>query len=351
GMWTSYRSQKFKWAFPFGHGLSYTTFAYGEPKAVMGGRSGGCGKAVCVRVDVSNTGAVSGREVVQAYLRFPGEGAQFPKMLRGFEKTALLQPGAKAEVSLEFSQRDLSVWRPGEGWVPHKHVLVLSSDIRCKLNVTVDSSQKHEAASDHDVAGQSGEHATEDAGKAKAEGTGNDELALYTKGHAAASSQAKRVQFHAAKAEGEADDEAEADDDANAGDEAKDGAKAGGKGRSRLALHAKDRSAASSRARHLQADGKGHGKLAPHAKDRSAASGRAGHLQAHQGKAAGAGQHRPGADAAARRRDHGAAGGRPAARAAGRERHGKPSAGGRSAAKPRARAQHGAAARGGAREE
>jgi beta-glucosidase len=143
GMGTSYRSTQFKWAFPFGHGLSYTTFTFGEPEASLGsGDSDDCEKAVCVRMAVTNAGAFSGREVVQAYLKFP-ERPGFPTMLRGFQKTGLLQPGKSTEVSLEFSQRDLSIWRPGNGWVPQSQFIILigssSKDIRHMLNVTVPS--------------------------------------------------------------------------------------------------------------------------------------------------------------------------------------------------------------------
>jgi len=141
GLGTSYRSKQFKWAFPFGHGLSYTTFSYGEPEAFLGGSgSDDCDKAVCVRMALSNTGAFAGREVVQAYLQFP-ERSGMPVMLRGFQKTSLLKPGKSTEVSLEFSPRDLSIWRPGNGWVPQSQFIILigssSKDIRHMLNVTV----------------------------------------------------------------------------------------------------------------------------------------------------------------------------------------------------------------------
>jgi len=146
GIWTSYRSPQFKWAFPFGHGLSYTTFAYGEPEAFLGGgyekqRSNDCDAVVCVRMPVSNTGAVAGREVVQAYLQFPRDTG-YPMLLRGFQKTGLLQPGTNTEVSLEFTLRDLSLWvLESSGWVPQAQFVILigssSKDIRRMLNVTV----------------------------------------------------------------------------------------------------------------------------------------------------------------------------------------------------------------------
>jgi beta-glucosidase len=146
GIWTSYRSPQFKWAFPFGHGLSYTTFEYGEPEAILGDgnekrRSNDCDAVVCVRMPVSNTGAVAGREVVQAYLQFPRDTG-YPMLLRGFQKTGLLQPGTHTEVSLEFTQRDLSLWMlESNGWVPQGQFVILigssSKDVRRMLNVTL----------------------------------------------------------------------------------------------------------------------------------------------------------------------------------------------------------------------
>jgi beta-glucosidase len=144
GIWSSYRNGYFKWAFPFGHGLSYTTFAYDEPEAFLGGTGGDdCEKVVCVRMQVSNTGAFAGREVVQAYLQFDDDTG-FPMILRGFQKTELLQPGKSAEVSLDFGLRDLSIWMREYGWVPQPQFIIMigssSKDIRHMLNVTIPNS-------------------------------------------------------------------------------------------------------------------------------------------------------------------------------------------------------------------
>ncbi|CAK0838308.1 unnamed protein product [Prorocentrum cordatum] len=144
GIWNSYRNGYFRWAFPFGHGLSYTTFAYDEPEAFLGGTgSDDCDKVVCVRMQVTNSGAFAGREVVQAYLQFE-QDTGFPMVLRGFQKTEVLQPGRSTEVSLDFGLRDLSVWMREYGWVAQPQFIIMlgssSMDIRRMLNVTIPNS-------------------------------------------------------------------------------------------------------------------------------------------------------------------------------------------------------------------
>jgi len=133
GRATSYRSPTFKAAFPFGHGLSFTSFAYGRPQV---DRSS-CNARACLRLPISNTGKFPGREVVQAYLEFPPEGAVPGRVLRGFRKTRLLQPGESEEVFFAFSARDLSSYRADGGWTPWEHVHVYlgasSADLRQDL--------------------------------------------------------------------------------------------------------------------------------------------------------------------------------------------------------------------------
>lgn len=83
--------------FPFGHGASYTTFTL-APEAVKTE-----GDAVTVRVRVKNTGAYSGKEVVQLYLSKPcGKLDQPYQELAGFQKTRLLAPGAEESVEISF---------------------------------------------------------------------------------------------------------------------------------------------------------------------------------------------------------------------------------------------------------
>jgi beta-glucosidase len=97
-------------AFPFGHGLSYTTFAYGSLRVLSAHQRGG----VTAKVRVRNTGDREGAEVVQLYVGFPPSAGEPPRVLKAFRKVRL-DPGQRATVTLSLDRRDLSVWRGG--WV------------------------------------------------------------------------------------------------------------------------------------------------------------------------------------------------------------------------------------------
>jgi len=102
-------SISFTKGFPFGHGLSYTSFVYSD--LAVQGRS--------VSLTVANAGAVAGREVAQLYLAFPEAAGEPPLLLRGFHRTALLAPGQQERVAFELRERDTSVWDAAEhGWAP-----------------------------------------------------------------------------------------------------------------------------------------------------------------------------------------------------------------------------------------
>jgi len=102
--------------YPFGYGLSYTTFAYSELKAPV--EPVAAGSPVRAEVTVTNTGKISGDEVVQLYLTFPSLPGAPLKALRGFQRVHL-DPGASGIVSFELQPRDLSmVTAAGEIVVP-----------------------------------------------------------------------------------------------------------------------------------------------------------------------------------------------------------------------------------------
>ncbi|KAI9326603.1 glycoside hydrolase family 3 protein [Zopfochytrium polystomum] len=90
--------------YPFGHGLSYTSFAYANLKVTAASRHG-----VDVSVDVTNAGALPGPEVVQLYLGYPAAANEPVKQLKAFEKVNI-KPGATASVSLHVDSFFLPVW-------------------------------------------------------------------------------------------------------------------------------------------------------------------------------------------------------------------------------------------------
>jgi len=97
-------------AFPFGFGLSYTSFAYSGLKA-QGGTS------LDVSFVVRNTGKVAGKEVAQVYLSLPASAKEPPKRLIGWEKVAL-QPGESKTVTLKIDPLYLSVFdEASERWM------------------------------------------------------------------------------------------------------------------------------------------------------------------------------------------------------------------------------------------
>ena len=102
--WFDYK--KIEPMFAFGHGLSYTKFAYGNPSL-----SRGADGSFAVAVKVSNAGKVAGREVVQLYAAYPGTKVErCVKELKGFAKTRLLNPGESEKVKISVSLRDLAYW-------------------------------------------------------------------------------------------------------------------------------------------------------------------------------------------------------------------------------------------------
>mmetsp|Transcript_15096 Transcript_15096/g.38814 ORF Transcript_15096/g.38814 Transcript_15096/m.38814 type:complete len:722 (-) Transcript_15096:234-2399(-) len=129
GMKTSYRSPTFQAAFPFGHGLTYSTFEYLAPEAAP------CKGALCLRLKVRNSGAVAARAVPQLYLQFPPEAKHPSALLKGFQKTGLIAPGDSADVEFRLSDRDLSYYSVATGaWVKAGQVTAQigesSADIR-----------------------------------------------------------------------------------------------------------------------------------------------------------------------------------------------------------------------------
>lgn len=121
--------------FPFGHGLSYTTFSYSEPGAVVDGQD------VTVTVDVTNTGPRSGSEVVQVYVRDVEATLDRPdKELRGFVKVHV-DPDETATVEVHLGPRAFAFWEDGSGWTVEAgtfEILVAASSTDVRGSVTVE---------------------------------------------------------------------------------------------------------------------------------------------------------------------------------------------------------------------
>ncbi len=110
GIFVGYRwadkQKKVKPLFPFGHGLSYTTFEYGKP--TIDSKVMTAGGTLTVKVTVSNTGAREGQEVVQLYISDKKSSLPRPvKELKGFQKIKLA-PGEVREVSFVIDREALS---------------------------------------------------------------------------------------------------------------------------------------------------------------------------------------------------------------------------------------------------
>jgi len=128
-----FQSNGIKPLFPFGYGLSYTTFGYSKPSVtVLPGHKG-----VTVAFQVQNTGKLAGAEVAQVYLGFPSieEGNEAPRQLKGFQKV-YLEPGTFKTVQITLNPRAFSYWSTAKhDWViaPGSYKVMIgasSEDIR-----------------------------------------------------------------------------------------------------------------------------------------------------------------------------------------------------------------------------
>ena len=91
--------------YPFGYGLSYTTFSYGDLKVPD---EVAAGNPLVVEAKVTNKGSKAGDEVAELYLSFPKVPGAPLKALRGFQRVQL-EPGASQTVKFELNPRDISM--------------------------------------------------------------------------------------------------------------------------------------------------------------------------------------------------------------------------------------------------
>lgn len=148
GLLVGYRSfdaRGVKPLFAFGHGLSYTHFAYDAPDAPLRSRAGA---PVTVSLSVRNTGKRDGKEVVQLYVaplaRLPGEPV---KQLKAFAKISIPAQGVR-RVNLKLDDRAFATFDLGSrGWLvrPGKYRLMIGSaadDIRLERQIEITGSAK-----------------------------------------------------------------------------------------------------------------------------------------------------------------------------------------------------------------
>ncbi len=139
----TYRYFKGRPLFPFGHGLSYTQFAYADMRLATHtiAASGG---GLAVTIDIANTGGMAGEEVVQLYLRAVQSSVPRPlKELRGFERVHL-ESGERKSLQFRVQASDCAYYEPQlQGWQIERglyEVLVgaSSEDIRAKATFTIE---------------------------------------------------------------------------------------------------------------------------------------------------------------------------------------------------------------------
>jgi len=132
--------------FPFGYGMSYTTFTYKNPNVSAASFKDVDG--LTVSVDVTNTGKVTGKEVVQVYVHDQKSGlVRPPKELKAFAKVEL-QPGETKTVTLALDFRAFAYFHPAyKQWITEDgefDILIgaSSTDIRCVQTVSLQSTQE-----------------------------------------------------------------------------------------------------------------------------------------------------------------------------------------------------------------
>lgn len=137
-----YDKRKMPVCFPFGHGLTYTTFEYSNLRL-----SGDvfCGEPLRVEVDVTNTGKMAAKEIVQFYVRPDHPSVERPvRELKGFDKV-LVQPGETRTAACELDARAFSYWEERTGdWYAEPGLYQVeaaasSRDIRLSAPVTVEN--------------------------------------------------------------------------------------------------------------------------------------------------------------------------------------------------------------------
>lgn len=106
-----YDEHEVKPLFPFGHGLSYTTFNLSSLRLDISNSTSysNATSSIIVSTILTNTGALPGKQVVQLYVSHPTSANEPPKLLKGFEKVHL-EVNQTNEVSFVVEKEDLNIW-------------------------------------------------------------------------------------------------------------------------------------------------------------------------------------------------------------------------------------------------
>lgn len=122
-------------AYPFGYGLSYTTFEYSNAAVKVNG------DVVTVSITVKNTGKVAGKEIAQVYVAAPAGNIEKPSHeLKGFAKTRELKPGEKQTLTIQIQKRELASFDEANSqWITEAgqyafQIGASSRDIRATVN-------------------------------------------------------------------------------------------------------------------------------------------------------------------------------------------------------------------------
>ncbi|MBQ8457927.1 MAG: glycoside hydrolase family 3 C-terminal domain-containing protein [Prevotella sp.] len=122
-------------AYPFGYGLSYTTFEYSDAAVKVNG------DVVTVSITVKNTGKVAGKEIAQVYVAAPTGKIEKPcHELKGFAKTRELKPGEKQTLTIQIQKRELASFDEANSqWITEAgqyafQIGASSRDIRATVN-------------------------------------------------------------------------------------------------------------------------------------------------------------------------------------------------------------------------
>ena len=133
-------------SYPFGYGLSYTTFEYSKP-SVKVGKDG-----ITATITVKNTGSVAGKEAVQLYVSAPAGGLQKPACeLKAFAKTKELKPGESQTLTMTFDAYTLASFNEGtSAWETAAGAYKASfgasvADIRATANFKIGKAQSWSA--------------------------------------------------------------------------------------------------------------------------------------------------------------------------------------------------------------